>query len=203
MKSVRYVSAILLLTLYTQLVVAMSPPEKIIIETSETMLSKIHKEGDALRENKQKVYQMIEEVIVPHIDFERMSKWVLGKYWRTATDDQKTRFEKEFRSLLMRTYATAISEYSGEKFEYLPSRYQEGDKDTNVRTELRQPGNPNPIAVNYSLHLINGRWLVYDIVIEGVSLISNYRTSFASQIKRSSLDALIEQLVERNKQRTG
>jgi len=167
------------------------------------MLSKIHKEGDALRENKQKVYQMIEEVIVPHIDFERMSKWVLGKYWRTATDDQKTRFEKEFRSLLMRTYATAISEYSGEKFEYLPSRYQEGDKDTNVRTELRQPGNPNPIAVNYSLHLINGRWLVYDIVIEGVSLISNYRTSFASQIKRSSLDALIEQLVERNKQRTG
>ncbi|MDH5614280.1 MAG: ABC transporter substrate-binding protein, partial [Gammaproteobacteria bacterium] len=140
----RTIPAVLLLLLYIPTSAAVSPPEKVIIDTSERMLEIIHKEGDALRENRERVYKVIDEVINPHIDFNRMSRWVLGKHWRKATDEQKTRFTKEFRFLLMRTYATAITEYSGEKIEYLPARFKPDDTDITVRTELRQPGNPNP-----------------------------------------------------------
>ena len=199
----RTIPAVLLLLLYIPTSAAVSPPEKVIIDTSERMLEIIHKEGDALRENRERVYKVIDEVINPHIDFERMSRWVLGKYWRKATDEQKMRFTKEFRFLLMRTYATAITEYSGEKIEYLPARFKPDDTDITVRTELRQPGNPNPIPVHYSLYKVNGGWKVYDIVIEGVSLIANYRSSFATQIKRGSIQSLIDSLAEHNLKRAG
>lgn len=203
MNILRTLIAALLFLFYLPTLAAVSPPEKVIIDTSERMLEIIHKEGDALRENREKVYKVIDEVINPHIDFKRMSRWVLGKYWRKATGAQKTRFVKEFRFLLMRTYATAITEYSGEKIEYLPARFKTGDTDISVRTKLRQPGNPNPISVNYSLYKVNGGWKVYDIVIEGVSLIANYRSSFATQIKRGSIQKLIDTLAEHNKKRTG
>ena len=201
MNILRTLIAALLFSFYIPTLAAASPPEKVIVDTSERMLDIIRKEGDALRENREKVYKVIDEVINPHIDFERMSRWVLGKYWRKATAEQKSRFTKEFRFLLMRTYATAITEYSGEKIKYLPVRFKTGDTDVSVRTELRQPGNPNPIPVHYRLHKLNGEWKVYDIVIEGVSLISNYRSSFATQIRRGSIQELIDTLAEHNKKK--
>ena len=204
MNILRTSSVVFLLLFCISAFAAVSPPEKVIIDTSERMLKIIQNEGDALRENREKVYKVIDEVINPHIDFQRMSRWVLGKYWKKASDEQKARFVKEFRFLLMRTYATAITEYSGEKIEYLPVRFQTGDTDIMIRTELKQPTNPNPISVNYSLYETKDGWKVYDIVIEGVSLIANYRTSFSSQIKRGSIQELIDTLAEHNsKKRAG
>jgi phospholipid transport system substrate-binding protein len=128
-----------------------------------------------------------------------MARLVLGKYWRRANDEQKTTFEKEFRLLIVRTYATALLEYTDEVIEYPPTRLKPGDDDVTVQTVINQPGGV-PIPVNYSLHLTEaGQWKVYDMVIDGISLVTNYRSSFASEIRRGSLDDLIGKLVEHNK----
>jgi len=177
------------------------PPEQVVMGASERMLNVLRSEGATVRKDKERIYSLIEDIIIPHIDIQKMSRWVLGKHWRTATPDQRTQFAEQFRILLMRTYATAMTEYSGQSFSYLPLRANPGDADVVVKTELKQPGG-YPIPINYSLYLANGEWKVYDVTIDGISLVGNYRTSFSAQIKRSGFEDLIERLAERNRQAT-
>jgi len=192
---------LLLAVLASNYASATVPPEQVIMDASERMLNILRTEGNTVRKDKERIYALIEEIILPHIDIEKMSRWVLGKHWRKATPEQRTQFAGQFRILLMRTYATAMTEYSGQSFNYLPLRANPGDADVVVKTELKQPGG-YPIPISYSLYLANSEWKVYDVTIDGISLVGNYRTSFSAQIKRSGFEDLINRLAERNQQAT-
>ena len=175
------------------------PADELVRETSEHMLATLKTERDAIKANPAKLYALTEQIILPHFDFERISSWVLGKYWREATPEQKSRFIQEFRNLLVRTYATAMLEYSGQEIKYLPFKADSGANTVTVRTEVVQAGGP-AIPISYSLFVKEGEWKVYDVVIENTSLVANYRSSFANEIRQSGLDALIEKLASRSQQ---
>lgn len=192
----------LILTLFSAWSWASMPADELVRETSERMLTVLKNEHDALKANPAKLYALTEEIILPHFDFERISSWVLGKYWREATPEQKSRFTQEFRNLLVRTYATAMLEYSGQEIKYLPFKADAGANTVTVRTEVVQPGGPT-IPINYSLFVKEGEWKVYDVVVENTSLVANYRSSFANEIRQSGLDSLIEKLASRSNQQSG
>lgn len=177
---------------------AADEPQQLVQSTSEQVLQRLKKEHDRLQANPDLIYPLVEDVVLPHFDFTKMSQWVLGVNWRAASDEQKARFTEQFRNLLVRTYAKALLEYTDQKINYLPLRASDDPRTVMVRTEIVQPGGQN-IPVYYSMYNKGGRWMVYDIAIDGVSLVSNYRTSFANDIRQSGIDALIIRLAEMNR----
>jgi phospholipid transport system substrate-binding protein len=177
------------------------PAQKLVTETSQEILARLEKEESVVRAESDRLYQIVEEMVFPHFDFKAMSSWVLGKYWRKATDDQKARFAKEFQMLLVRTYSNALLEAIGKQITYLPLKSNKADaEEVTIRTEVEQKGG-FPIPIDYKMHLKNGKWQVYDVVIDNISLVANYRTTFAKQIKDDGLDKLIEDIADRNSQR--
>lgn len=173
-------------------------PQEQVKLVAEQVLGTLEREGDALTQDPGRIYKLVDEVLLEHMDFERMSRWVLGKHWKSATPEQQTRFVGEFRRLLVRTYATALASYGGQQVRYLPQREGGSASEVTVRTEIRQPAGP-PIAVNYSLYLHEGGWKAYDVQIDGISLIANYRASFATEVRKGGLEALIQSLAARNR----
>ncbi|HHM04845.1 MAG TPA: ABC transporter substrate-binding protein [Gammaproteobacteria bacterium] len=181
---------------------AVQDPLELVQKTSEEILGKVREERAAIDNNPRRLYQLVNEIVLPHFDFERMSRWVLGKYWRRASPQQRRRFVAEFRSLLVRTYAKSLAEYTDNKIEYLPLRRRPGAEEVTVRTEVEQAGG-FPIPIDYSLYLQGGSWKVFDVVIDGVSLVTNYRSTFASEVRRGGLDKLIADLADRNQRESG
>jgi phospholipid transport system substrate-binding protein len=168
-------------------------PRELVAQTADKMMAKLKEEKEVIKQQPDKVYDLVNEIVLPNFDFELMAKRVLGKYWRTATDKQRAEFIGAFRGVLVRTYANRLTEYTEYKINYLPSRPDpEPDKAT-VRSEIDQPGR-TPVAVDYRLILNGQTWKVFDVAIEGVSLVTNYRSSYANEIDRSGLDSLIEKL---------
>ena len=144
------------------------------------------------------VNQFVNGVINPHTDFDKIAPLVLGKHWKTATSAEQDRFTHEFQTLLVRTYSRAFVEYNDWSIRYLPLEMPNGATKVIVKTEVLQPGQ-NPVDVNYRMYLIKGEWKVYDIMIDGVSLVTNYRSSFNEDIQRKgSLSAVIDALAKRN-----
>lgn len=175
---------------------ALTPPQKVIQETSDQLQQSLQR--PEIKSDFAKATELVDSIIEPHIDFDRVSVMVLGKYWKTATPEEKVRFKKEFRRLLVRTYTTAFTEYANWKIRYLPTQGASGDDKTMVRTEILQSG-AQPVAVNYRMVNTKGTWKVFDVLIEGISLLQNYRTSFTSQIAEGgSVDQLIKDLAHRN-----
>ena len=172
---------------------AASGPQELVKETTDQTLSRLQRDRAALQQNPDGIYDLVKEIITPHFDFIRISAWVLGKYWRTASKEQKLRFITAFRTLLVRTYGVVLLDYTEQELRYLPLRDDPASGDVTVRTEVIQP-NGEAVSINYRLYLNNGAWKVYDISVEGVSLVTNFRTSFATEIKQSGLDTLIQRL---------
>ena len=173
-------------------------PDELVRKTADDVISIIKQDKDIQAGDTNKIYKLAEEKILPNFDFERISRLVLGKAWRTATDDQKTQFKYEFKNLLLRTYAVALSKYKDQKIEYKPLRMKPTDEIVTVKTEIIQSG-AQPIDIDYALAKQDNGWLVIDIIIEGVSLVTNYRSQFASEIKRNGMDSLIKELANKNK----
>jgi len=174
-------------------------PQQLVIDTADQMLSALKANRAELDKNPDLIYDLVKDIVLPHTDFVRMSSWVLGKYWRRASKEQKIRFVRAFRELMVRTYAVALLEYSDQKIEYVPLRDDPASGDVTVRTQVIQSGK-QPIAINYNLWRRKDEWKVYDIAVDGISLVANYRTSFATEIKEKGLDALISRLEQHNKQ---
>lgn len=172
--------------------------QQLVIDTSTKVLERLKDDREKLQANSELIYPLVEDLVLPHFDFERMSVWVLGKNWRKADKQQQQQFVDEFRTLLVRTYAKALLEYTDQSINYLPFHAEENAKRVTVRTEIAQPGGVN-IPINYSMFLNQeGKWKVYDISVDGVSLVTNYRTSFASEIRQGGIDKLLARLVEMN-----
>jgi len=173
-------------------------PDELVRKTADDVISTIKQDKDIQAGDTNKIYKLAEEKILPNFDFERISRLVLGKAWRKATDKQKTEFKYEFKDLLLRTYAVALSKYKDQKIEYKPLRMKPTDEIVTVKTEIIQSGG-QPIDVDYALAKQDDGWLVIDIIIEGVSLVTNYRSQFASEIKKNGMDSLIIELAKKNK----
>jgi len=176
---------------------AIKPPQDVIQDTSTRMI-------DALRQNRAKldrdpgqIYGLVDQIVLPNFDFELMSRWVLGRAWQQASPDQRRRFTEEFRTLLVRTYAKALLEYSDEDLQLLPQPTVGDGSEVTVKTEVRLKAG-RPIQINYSMHLNNDGWKVYDVKVDGVSLVTNYRSTFASQIRANGMDSVIADLQQRN-----
>ena len=197
MSKLRWI-VILLVLLGLQPAWAIQAPQKLVKETSDRVLEKVTSRKDELNESPGKIVALVNDIVVPKFDFARMSRLVLGKYWRRASKDQKEDFIEQFRTLLVRTYAIALLNYSGQAIVYLPMHEHEDATEVTVNTEVRDEGAP-PIPINYRLHMNEGGWQVYDVVIDNISLVSNYRTGFSNQIRRKGLNNLIAQLKKKNK----
>lgn len=175
---------------------ALAPPQQVIQKTADQLQVSLQK--PEYKANFTKATALVDQIINPHVDFDRVSIMVLGKHWRTATPAQKEQFKQQFRLLLVRTYTTAFTEYANWKIRYLPLESEGSDKRTLVKTEIL-PSGGEPVAVNYRMVNEGTEWKVYDILIEGISLLQNYRSSFNDEIEQSgSLDQLITHLTERN-----
>jgi phospholipid transport system substrate-binding protein len=177
---------------------AVKPAQEVVQDTSARMIDALRKNSATLRQDSSRIYELVDQIVLPNFDFELMSRWVLGRAWQQATPDQRRRFADEFRTLLVRTYAKALLEYSDENIRVPPQPPASGSE-TTVRTEV-QPKTGRPIQINYSMHLGNEGWKVYDVTVDGVSLVTNYRSTFASQIRSNGLDAVIADLQQRNAQ---
>lgn len=175
--------------------------DNLIQVTAKRMLSQIEEDRGQIDANPRHVYDLVNEILIPHIDFKRMSRWVLGKHWRRANNEEKQEFVAEFRKLIIRTYSTALLEYSGQEIHFLPVRDQSDPNRASVRTEIRPASGP-VIPISYDLYKNDiGKWKVYDVSIDNISLIANYRSSFGSQIRRSgSLSRIINQMKARSQQ---
>ncbi|ANE54159.1 toluene tolerance protein [Methylomonas koyamae] len=146
----------------------------------------------------QKINAFVQEVIYPHVDFDLISSLVLGKLWKDASPSEKENFKREFQTLLIRTYSRAFFEFKDWSIRFLPVTPEEDERKVLIKTEVLQPG-LQPIAVNYRMLNVKGQWKAYDIMIEGVSLVTNYRTSFKNEVERTgSLQEVINQLAKRN-----
>ena len=174
----------------------LSPPQQIIQSVSTTIQEKMR--DKVFTKDFIQVTRFVKGVIDPHADFDKISVLVLGKLWKTATPDEKERFKNEFQTLLVRAYSRAFVEFNNWTLRFTPSELDSGVTKTIVKTEVLQPGN-QPITVEYRMVISHGEWKVYDIVIDGVSLVTNYRTTFSEEVKnKGSLSAVIDGLVKRN-----
>lgn len=175
------------------------PPQQLVERTAAQMISALKAEKTTIEKQPQRLYDLVNTIVLPHFDFEFMAKRVLGAHWKTAKPDQRTQFTNEFRGLLVRTYANSLNDYVDNSINYLPARSDDGENRVTVRSEVTRPGN-QPLMVDYRLNRVGENWKVYDVTIDGVSLVTNYRSSFFSEIDRGGIDALIKKLETRNKQ---
>lgn len=184
---------------FVSVTMAANGPDDLVKKTTDEVLEIVKKDKDIQAGDQKKVFALAEEKILPNFDFDRVCRLVLGKNWATASKEQQAAFQSEFRSLLLRTYATALSKYRNQTIEIKPLRMQPNDSEATVKTLIIQPGG-QPIGIDYTLEKLSEGWKVYDIVIEGVSLVTNYRGQFSNEVRQSGMDGLIQKLADKNKQ---
>lgn len=174
-------------------------PEQLIKQTADRVIDEIKANGEKYKEDPSQLYSLVDEVVLPHFDFVAMTDLALGRYKNKIDASQKPLITNEFRTLLVRTYGKALLEYNDQVIVFLPMEGSEADGDVTVRSEIEQPGG-FPIPLNYSLRLSDQGWKVYDISVDEISLVTNYRSSFSRQIKKKGVDGLIELLRTRNEE---
>ncbi|PHS73014.1 MAG: organic solvent ABC transporter [Cycloclasticus sp.] len=191
--------ALLSTVAFTSFAAGLSAPQQVIQDTSDLLYKIISEDKDKLSDRKY-ILKLVDDVIEPRVDLEKISRIVIGKYWRKAPDEQKAQFQKEFKGLLVNTYATAFTEFDEWTIHFLPMSVDAKGIRAIVKTEIIQPSRP-PIAVNYRMAKNKeGVWRVYDVIIEGISLVTNYRSSFAKSIKKNGgLGNVIKALAEKNR----
>lgn len=176
---------------------ALSDPAEVVETTTREVLDRVAEDREHLQNDPEALFALVDEIILPNFDFRRMSRWVLGKYWRDATPDQQTQFVEEFKNLLVRTYANALFNYTGDEIDVQPVTAAADAKTVTVKTELVRGGSGS-IPINYRMHVNDGRWKVFDVQVDGVSLVSTYRSSFAAEIRRGGIGGLIDTLLAKN-----
>jgi len=176
---------------------ASSDPVAFLQDTANYVIEQIETRRAELEQDSSQIYSLVETRIVPHFDFYVMSRSAVGRHWRKASESQKQQLAREFQELLVRTYALSMLSYSGQKVEYLPLRGDPNAQRVVVNTRVQTDGPPVPI--NYRLYKKNDEWLIYDVIVDGVSLVANYRSSFSAEIGKGGIDGLIATLAEKNR----
>ena len=195
----------LVLLVPTHLQAAEMMPDQLVRTTIEKISLLLKVDRDVDPEDPRRLYAMIDfcEEVLPHIDFPGMARSVLGPSWRKASADQRARFTREFRNLLVRTYSTAMRNHRDQQIVYLPFFGKPGDNTVVVKTEVKQAsGGPN-VPINYSFYRVHSIWKVYDITIDGVSLVTTYRSTYADLIQKEGIDSLIADMAKNNRRPPG
>ena len=177
---------------------AQEAPDALVKRLSTEALATIKSDPKIQAGDVTHIRELIETKLAPHFDMMRMTALAMGKNWRTATPEQQKRLADEFRTLLVRTYSTALTKYRDETIEFKPLRANPGDTDVIVRTQVVRQG-AQPVPIDYSMEKTPDGWKAYDVVIGGVSLVTNYRDEFNQQVQKGGIDGLINTLAERNK----
>jgi len=173
-------------------------PDELVRKSIDEVLAIIKTDKDLQGGNQKKILDLVEEKVLPHFDFSRMTRLAMGRNWVKASDEQKEALVREFRTLLVRTYSTSLSQYRNQTIDVRAAKIAAGDTDTVVRTVVNQPGG-QPIPIDYGMELSGKVWKVYDVVVDGVSLVTTYRGSFHEQIQKSGVEGLVKMLAERNR----
>jgi phospholipid transport system substrate-binding protein len=194
--------ALVFITVFTTHALAIDErtPEQIVEDTSSMVLNTINEDNDRLREDPALINQLINETVIPIIDLGSMGKLILGKYWKKASEDQRASFIAEFKDMLIRTYAKSLVDYGHAKVTVLPARDKQEGKYYTVQSELSVGSGKAPLQVAYIFRKNKQtEWKVFDLAVDGLSLVKNFRTSFSQEIRETSLDALIARLANTNK----
>ena len=171
---------------------------KVVSETTTALFAAVDANAAAISEDPARARALVDEHISPHVDLKGFSKLVLGKHWRRATAEQQDAFLTQFHNLVLRTYATAVTSYTGIQIQYLPMREESRENFATVRTLIPRSGGES-VKVNYRLHCRNNVWKLFDVSIAGVSMVTTYRTAFSAEVKKSGLDGLIKALQEKSR----
>jgi phospholipid transport system substrate-binding protein len=173
-------------------------PDVLARSVTDEVLAIVRADKDLQAGHPQKLAQLVEIKVLPHFNFTRMTQLAVGRNWRQASPEQQKVLTDEFRTLLVRTYTTAFTGYKNQTIEYRPLRMAPTDTDVLVRSVVKQPTG-QPISVDYSMEKQGAAWKVYDVKIEGISLVENYRNTFNAEIGRTGVDGLIKVLADKNK----
>ncbi len=173
-------------------------PDALVKTVTDDVLKAVRQDKDIQNGNTQKTIALVQTKVLPYFNFHRMTSLAVGRDWNKATPKQKEQLAQQFQELLVRTYSNALSSYRDQTVRYKPFKMNPGDTDVLVRTEVVQPGG-RPIQLDYSLEKTDKGWKVYDVVVAGVSLVTNYRDSFAQEVRNGGIDGLIQALASKNK----
>ncbi|MCG5500666.1 MlaC/ttg2D family ABC transporter substrate-binding protein [Ectothiorhodospira lacustris] len=169
-------------------------PVKLVEQTSAQVLNKLRKDPERTRNDPDFLYGLVDDIILPILDFQGMSRLILARHWRTATPEQRERFVDAFQNTLMRTYTLQMAEHMDKDIRVLPHRSRQDERMASVATEIVMGQGRSNIPVIYSLRPVDGEWKVFDLTVEGLSFVTNFRTNFGAEVERHGLDALIERL---------
>ena len=174
-------------------------PEALVRKITGEVLAELKSDKALQAGDKAKAIALAEQKILPHLDFAEATRFVMGRSWTQASPEQRKRLVAEFRRLLVRTYANAFHGYGGQAMEVLPVRMHPADTEVTVRNRYLRPGAP-PLMVDYAMHKTPEGWKIFDVAVEGISMLMIYRAEFAEQLRRAGVDDLIQGLAEKNKQ---
>jgi phospholipid transport system substrate-binding protein len=171
----------------------------LVVNVSNEVFQALNKEPGLAQRDPNSIYDLLNRIVAPHFDFDATAMLVLGHYWRDMTPQQQQRFVREFRTHLVHFYAVSLAKYKDQKIDYKPLRAPAADNQVVVHTEVQQPNGP-PVPIDYRMHLKGGDWKVYDVTIDGVSLVASNRSSFAAEIRNGGIDTLTARLAQRNRE---
>jgi len=193
--------ASLVLTPFAQ---AQSPAPDVLVKTiTEEVTTLLKKDKQIQAGDAKKAADLIEAKIVPHFDFTRMTRIAMARNWRAATPEQQNQLTGEFKTLLVRTYSTALANYRDQQIDYKPLRAKPEDTEVTVRSDVKQSGSSQPVSIDYEMEKTPNGWKVYDVKVGGVSLVTTYRDTFASEVRERGIDGLIKSLVAKNREPLG
>ena len=172
-------------------------PEELVKKITDDVLAAIKSDKQLAAGDKQKALKLAEEKILPHVDFQEATRLAMGRAWAQANPEQKKKLVAEFRSMLVRTYSNAIGTYEGQTMKVLPSRNKPGDTEATVRNQYLRAGG-KPVQIDYQMRQTDKGWKIYDITVEGISLVLTYRSEFDAVVKQQGIDGLIKRLGEKN-----
>ena len=194
---IRKIAATLLAVLSFS-VFAQEAPDVLVHRVTEEVLEIVRKDKEIQNGNTQKAIELVDAKVLPHFNFARLTALAVGKDWRKASPQQQQQLTQEFKTLLVRTYSNALTGYKNQKMVYKPFKMNPGDSDALVRTEVVQPGS-KPVQIDYSLEKQDAGWKVYDVVVAGISLVTNYRDQFGQEVRNGGIDGLIAAIAGKNK----
>jgi phospholipid transport system substrate-binding protein len=172
-------------------------PEELVKKITAEVLEAVKGDKQLAGGDRQKALKLAEEKILPHVDFEEATRLAVGRAWAQATPEQKKKLVAEFRNMLVRTYSNALQPYEGQQMKVMPVRMKPGDSEVTVQNQFIRSG-AQPVKIDYSMRKTDKGWKVYDIVVEGVSLVLTYRSEFDAVVKQEGVDGLIKRLSQKN-----
>jgi len=177
---------------------AQQGPDVLVREVTNEVLEIVRADKAIQAGDTHRVMELVDAKVLPHFDFRRMTMLAVGRDWRDASPEQQTRLTEAFRTLLVRTYSNALTQYRDQTIDFKPTRFAAADTRVQVRTEVRQSG-AQPIGIDYMLEKSDAGWKVFDVIVAGVSLVTNYRGSFSQEIRSGGVDGLIKSLEAKNR----